>query len=252
MHPMLPLLLAALCPPQQLPAVRFQPGEALVYKLDVAGLLADIGTFEVRVESPPAAEKRASVQLTSRAKTKGFVATNVGRYDVYATALIARDLAPLRYREDVDENEVHYAAELVFPAQDGKLAVKATKNGEPVPYTLDADSGVRDVLSTLFLLRSMPVDQPACLEVFAGRKIWKVTGKMGAKETIDTPVGRFVTRRFDGEAVRSDDPTIKRPALIWVTDDERRLPLVGIVEVRGKTVRAQLVTAPGIRRAARK
>ncbi len=249
---MLPLLLAAICPPQQLPAVRFQPGESLVYKLDVAGLLTDIGTFEVRVESPPAVEKRASVQLSARAKTKGFMATNVGRYDVYATALIARDLTPLRYREDVDENDVHHAAELVFPEQDGKLVVKATKNGEPTPYTLDAEPEVREMLSTLYLLRAMPVDQPACLEVFAARKIWKVTGKMGEKETIDTPIGRFATRRFDGEAVRTDDPKIKRPALIWVTDDERRLPLVGILEVRGKTVRAQLVSAPGIRRAARK
>ena len=173
---MLPLLLAAICPPQQLPAVRFQPGESLVYKLDVAGLLTDIGTFEVRVESPPAVEKRASVQLSARAKTKGFMATNVGRYDVYATALIARDLTPLRYREDVDENDVHHAAELVFPEQDGKLVVKATKNGEPTPYTLDAEPEVREMLSTLYLLRAMPVDQPACLEVFAARKIWKVTG----------------------------------------------------------------------------
>ena len=250
MTSMLPLLLAAICPPQHLPAVKVTPGEVLTFKLDVVG--TDVGTFEVRVEQPPVSDRRAAVQLTSRAKTNAFMATNVGRYDVYATSLIARDFTPLRYREDLDENEVHRGAEILFPPHEGKVEVKATKNGEPEPYTLDADAELRDSMSTLYILRSIPVDQPACLEVFAGRKVWKVTGKLGAKETIDTPVGRFTTRRFDGEAVRTDDPRVKRPAIIWVTDDDRRLPVVGIVEVRGKTVRAQLISGPGIRRAARK
>ena len=98
----------------------------------------------------------------------------------------------------------------------------------------------------------MPMNQPVCLEVFAARKVWKVTGRMAAKETIDTPVGRLASLRFDGEAVRTDDPKIKRPAVLWVTDDARRLPLAGIAEVRGKTVRAQLISAPGMRRAARR
>ncbi|HEY6148045.1 MAG TPA: DUF3108 domain-containing protein [Thermoanaerobaculia bacterium] len=250
MHPMLALILATLCPPQHLPPMKLTPGEALTFKLDVVG--ADVGTFEVRTEAPPSSEKRAAIQLSSRAKTNAFMATNVGRYDVYATALVSRDFTPLRYREDVDENEVHRGTEMVFPPEGGKLAVKATKNGEPEPYTLDADPDVRDVISTLYILRMLPPNQEVCLELFAGKKIWKVTGKMGGKETIDTPLGRFTTLRFDGEAVLATDPRIKRPALMWVTDDARRLPISGIAETRGKTIRAQLISAPGLRRAARK
>jgi hypothetical protein len=75
---------------------------------------------------------------------------------------------------------------------------------------------------------------------------------MRAKETIDTPVGRFPSLRFEGEAVRLDDPKVKRTALVWVSDDERRLPLAAIGEVRGKTVRAQLVSMSGMRRAAKR
>jgi hypothetical protein len=130
--------------------------------------------------------------------------------------------------------------------------VKATRNGEPEPFTVDADRDVRDVISTLYVLRLLPVNQPVCLEAYATRKIWKVTGRIASKETIDTPLGRFATVRFDGEAVRADDARIKRPVLMWVTDDARRLPVAGIAEVRGKTIRAQLVSAPGLRRAAKK
>jgi hypothetical protein len=251
MHPMLAVLVAALCPPQQLPPMKVTTGEVLLYKLDALG--ADVGTFEVRAETPPASERsRAVVQLSSRAKTSAFVSTNVGRYETYATALVGRDYAPVRYREDVDENDVHRGTELIFPAQGGPPSVKATRNGEPEPLQLAADRALRDMVSALFLLRMLPLQKPVCLEVFAARRVWKLTGQMAAKESIDTPVGRFATVRFDGEAVRADDPKIRRSAHVWVTDDDRRLPLVAIGDVRGKTIRAQLVSAPGIRRAAKR
>jgi Protein of unknown function (DUF3108) len=251
MLPMLALLLAAICPPQPPPAAKAVPGEVLVYRLDALG--ADVGVFEIRSELPPASERaRAAIQLTSRAKTSAFVSTNLGRYETYATALLARDFTPLRYREDVDENDPRRGTELVFPPENGSLTVKATKNGEPEPFTLQADPGVRDMISTLFLLRLLPLKQPVCIEVFAGRKVWKLTGEMTEKETIDTPIGRFATLRFDGEGVRADDPKVRRSAHVWVSDDERRLPLVAIGEVKGKTLRAQLVSAPGTRRSAKK
>src|SRR5204863_4369660 len=130
--PMLALLIAALCPPQQLPAARFTAGEALQYRLDALG--ADVGAFEVRAEAPPAAERsRAIALLSSRAKTSAFVSTNLGRYETYATALVGSDFLPLRYREDVDENDVHRGTELTFAPQGGPPAVKATRNGEPEP-----------------------------------------------------------------------------------------------------------------------
>ena len=247
---MLALLLAALCPPQHLPAASFSAGEVLQYKLDVLG--ADIGTFEVRAEPPPESEKaRAVAQLSSRAKTSAFVSTNMGRYESYATALVARDFTPLHYREDVDENDVHRGTEVQFPGAAGLLPVKATKNGEPEPISANADPGVRDMISTLYVLRLLPLGQPVCMEVFAGRKVWKLSGQMAARETIDTPLGRFDTLRFDGDAVLLDNPALKRSAHVWVTDDDRHLPLVAVGDVRGKVIRAQLVSAPGTRRSKR-
>ncbi|HET9753363.1 MAG TPA: DUF3108 domain-containing protein [Myxococcales bacterium] len=244
---MLALLLATLCPPQRLPAARFSAGEVLQYKLDALG--ADVGTFEVRAEPPPEADKeRAVARLSSRAKTSAFISTNVARYEAYATALVARDFTPLQYREDVDENDIHRGTEVQFPDQAGPLPVKATKNGEPEPVSARADPGVRDMISTLYVLRLLPLGQPVCMEVFAGRKVWKLSGQMAARETIDTPLGRFRTLRFDGDAVWLDDPRLKRTAHVWVSDDDRHLPLVAVGEVRGKVIRAQLVSAPGARR----
>jgi hypothetical protein len=250
MPAMLAILLAAVCSPQQLPPAKFASGETLRYRLDALG--ADVGTFEVRAEAPPLGDNGAIAQLSSRAKTNAFVATNVGRYEAFATALVGKEFTPIRYREDVDENEVHRAVEVQFASATEAVAVKATKNGDPEPIEVSVDAGVRDMISALYVLRVLPVGQPVCLEVFAGRKVWKLTGQMNARESIDTPLGPMKTLRFDGDAVRVDDERIKRSAHVWVTDDDRRLPVVAVGEVRGKVLRAQIISAPGLRRTAKK
>ena len=244
---------AAVCPPQKLAAARFTPGEILAYRLDALGV--DVGTFEVRVHPPPASDKRAAIVLSSRAKTTAFVSTNVGRYDAFATAVLAADFSPLHYHEDLDEGETHKAVDLDFPpAPNGSLPVVGSTNGNAEPFGLEAGPGVRDVISTLYLLRSqqMKPGTPVCVEVFAGRKIWKVSGQMAGRESIDTPLGRFATLRIDAEAVRTDDPRVRRAAHVWVTEDDRRLPLVAVGEVRGKVIRAQLTAVSGSRVAQRR
>lgn len=251
--PLLALLLSAVCPPQTLQTARFAPGEILNYKIDVLGL--DVGTFEVRSQLPPSTEKRAALELTSRAKTSAFVSTNAGNYEAFATALLSADFSPLRYHEDLDDGPVHRGVEVEFPpAQTGSLNVKATKNGEPEAVELQAGPAVRDIISTLYLFRAQPMKEgsPVCVEVYAGRKIWRVQGQVAARETIDTPLGKVATMRVDAEAVRTDDAKVKRTAHVWVTDDERRLPIVAVGEMRGKVLRAQLVTTNAPRKRARR
>jgi hypothetical protein len=195
----------------------------------------------------PPGEKRAALELTSRARTSAFVSTNIGRYEAFAATVLLSDFSPLRYREDVDEGPVHRAIKLDFPPADGTLAVAATKNGEPEPFTVQAGSDVRDILSTLFLLRAQPLKPgaPVCVEVYVGRKVWKLQGQVAGKESIDTPLGQFATVRIDADAVLVEDRKVKRAAHVWFSDDERRLPLVAVGEVKGKVLRAQLVEVIG-------
>jgi hypothetical protein len=247
--PILALLLSAaqpICPPQTLQGARFTPGEVLNYRIDVLGV--DVGTFEVRTQAPPSGDKRAALELTSRAKTSAFVSTNAGQYEAYATTLVTGDMLPLRYHEDVDDGPVHRGAELEFPPAGGAAPVKATKNGEPEPFTLPASPALRDMISTFYVLRAQSLGAPVCFEVFAGRKVWKVVGTVAAREKISTPLGKYATLRVDMDAVRTDDAHVRRTAHVWVTDDEKRIPMVAVGEMRGKVLRAQLVSTSGTRR----
>ena len=239
---------APACAPVAVPATRFTPGEQLRYKLDVFG--ADVGTFDVAVETPQGADRqRATLQARSRATTSAFVNTNLGRYDAFIRTLLGPDLMPVHFREELDEGDKHKSVEVEFPSRTGKLQTRATTNGKPEPLDLPATPAARDLLSTFFFLRAQPLKTgtPVCAEVYAARKMWTLSGAVGPREQIETPLGKFTAVRIDSTATRQDDPSVKRAAHVWITDDDRRLPLVAIGDVRGKTIRAQLVEAPGAR-----
>ena len=245
------LLLAApapSCAQLEVRASRFTPGEQLRYRLDVLG--ADVGTFEVSLDTPEVADRgRATLVARSRAKTNAFVSTNLGRYEGFISTLIGPDLMPVRFREQLDEGDHHRAVEVEFPPKGGKLAARASVDGKPEALELEATPIARELVSSFLYLRALPLKAgtPVCLEVYAARKMWSMTGAVGPKEAVDVPVGKFNAVRIDLVAVRRDDASVQRSAHAWITDDDRRLPLVAIGEVRGKTFRAQLFEAPAAR-----
>src|SRR4051812_36807706 len=229
MLPLFAVLLAATppslppCPGVPTPTVQFAPGEQLKFRLDLFG--ADVGTFDVSLEHASGSEKdTAALAVRARVRSTAFVATNVGRYEVFATSLLGKDLKPVNYREEVDEGQTHKTIELRFPPAGGKLPISATKDGNPDPLDLDAGPTARDILSTLYLFRGQLPGKSVCADVYAGRKMWRLQGSMAAGEEIDTPLGKFKTLRFDGTAVRLDDANVTRTAHVWVSDDGRRLP----------------------------
>jgi len=245
------LLLAApapACSPIEVRAARFAPGELLRYRLDVLG--TDVGTFEVSLDTPQGTDRgKAALLARSRAKTNAFVTTNLGRYEGFITTLLRPDLMPIRFREELDEGDKHRAVEADFPPRAGKLVARASTDGKPEPLELEATPLARDLISSFFYLRALPLTAgtPVCLEAYAARKMWSMTGAVGPREAVETPLGKFNTVRIDLVAVRRDDPSVKRSAHVRITDDDRRLPVVAVGEVRGKTFRAQLVEAPAAR-----
>ncbi len=224
----------------------FAPGESFKYRLDLLG--ADVGTFEIQIERPPAgAPQAATVLLRSRARTSAFVSTNVARGEAFSQALIGKEMSPISYREEIDEGDDHRSQVVEFPPRGGQLAVRSTLNGKPEDLSLGATPSARDMLSAWLVIRgtALSVGTPFCSEVYAGRKMWRLTGTVAAKEQVETPLGSFQTARIDTVSTRTDDPKVVRHGHFWVSDDPRRLPLVAIAEVKGKTVRAQLTEVVG-------
>src|SRR5256885_17017083 len=141
--------------------VQFTAGEQIKFRLDLLG--ADVGTFDVSLERAPASEG-AALAVRARARTSAFIATNLGRYEVFAVSLLGKDLRPVKYREEVDEGPTHKTIEVRFPPSGGKLPISATKAGNPDPVDLEAGPPGPDMLSTLYLLPGPVPGRPRCAQ----------------------------------------------------------------------------------------
>ena len=243
--------LPPVCSAGALQPARLQAGERLVYKLDVLG--AEIGSLELSVlRAPPADRKKGPTLVEARGKSSDLISTNVQHIEGWSEVLVGTAGQPVRYREEVDEGKLHRSQVIDFPSLTGNLSIRATKNGEQDRIELAATPDARDLLSALFVLRQQPLRPGAvfCSEVYAARRMWRVLGTAAkAPEQIDTALGKLDTLRIDAVATRIDDPTIVRKAHVWITRDDRRLPVVILGEVRGRYLRAQLTEAKQNRRA---
>ncbi len=233
------------CAAHALKPAALAPKEHLVFKLDVVGV--ELGTFEMSIGPAPASERVPSeLLIQARGKTSDLVATNARRVDGWSSVLVTGDGRPVRYREELDEDTTHRSQTVEFPPRAGALLVQATTDGEPEPVSLAATPAAQDLLSGLFLVRRQELSPGTqlCADIYGARRMWRVQGKVADKpEQVETPLGKLEAIRVDTVATRTDDPRVVREGHVWITTDERRLPLVILANVRGRFLRAQLTEA---------
>ena len=80
-----------------------------------------------------------------------------------------------------------------------------------------------------------------CLEVYAVRRLWRITGRVAGRERVTLPLGVYQAWHLEGEAIRIDRPDRPpRKLHAWISDDARRLPLTAMGVTSDATVRATL------------
>jgi hypothetical protein len=67
-----------------------------------------------------------------------------------------------------------------------------------------------------------------------------VHGKVVGKEHVSLKIGEFDAWHLQGEAVKIDQPKIRREIHLWVTADDRRLPVAAVGVMDLGAVRATL------------
>jgi len=79
-----------------------------------------------------------------------------------------------------------------------------------------------------------------CFDVYGLRRLWRMDGRIVAREHVSLPVGEFEAWHLAGTAIRIDNPSHRRELHVWVSDDARRLPLVAMGVIDLGAVRATL------------
>lgn len=219
----------------------FDIGESLTYDLDVMGVRAGRLSMEV------ARQDRKHLAINAWARSNTFF-ENVRKLDGRATSFTdAKTLRPYRYREDALEDGVTKWAEVVYPEGrpevDVHYAIGKHERKNRYPMT----TGAHDVISLIYYVRtlSLETDSQICLDVYGNRKVWRLRGKVEGEEWVSTPAGRFKTMHLSATAQRVDRPNYKKELHLWLSLDDRRLPVAVLGEIDLGAVRAVLADIDG-------
>lgn len=226
---------AALGAPQ---APMFPAGERLEYDLDAMG--AEAGKLVVRVL--PTKNGAVPVEVTANTNT---LFSKMRKVKATATSYLdPKTLRPHRYVEESSENDVHRTADVSFRRGARQVNLDYTIRGRRGTRTFRGAHEALDPAAAIFLLRQLPMREGArvCFDSYGVRNMWRVNGRIVGKERVSLGVGEFEAWHFAGEAVRADNAKSRREVHLWVSADEKRLPLAAVGVIDLGAVRATLTS----------
>ncbi len=219
----------------------FTPGEAFTFQIRW-GLLK-VGEATLGIRGPVDFDGAPAYHIFHSARTRGFV-------DAF-----------YRVRNQVDsfmsldgERALHYTKEQREGRSERDVVVYFDWDEHTAKYTdgdhseepVDIDPNTHDPLSIVYAARYLPFEQGVTysIPVSDGRRFFLAELTVTDRDEIKTKVGTFDailveadTKDLGGVFERSGDNTIR----FWVSNDDRRLPLMMISRVSIGSFRAELI-----------
>jgi len=220
-------------------AAAFPIPERLEFEISYAGITAGRAVQEVK-------QIGDEIHIISTTKSADWISLFFPVDDRIESILVA-DNTPLNigvprlYRERIREGGTRFQKDALFDRQ--KLEVNTKdflKNSET---TQKISKITYDMLSSFFYFRSMPfqIGTSCYIDIFDCKKLWNTEVQVLRREEIKTPLGRFKTvvirplLKSEGIFARTGE------MLIWLTDDERRIPVLMKSKVKIGSITATLV-----------
>lgn len=109
----------------------------------------------------------------------------------------------------------------------GKFHVVRTRDGKQSTLAVPVESGVQDLTSALFYLRTrnLGIGDTEEFPVFTGKKVARFSARVVKREWLSTPAGSFTALKVRARVELDGKFKSKRDMVIWFSDDERRIPL---------------------------
>lgn len=227
--------------------IPWEPSERLYYDVDVMGALA--GKLTLMAHPPLGKEGNQEIILRAMAASNSFFSKIRQVRGRSASYLRTSDFRPRRYTEETQEGPSQREANVVFANSRGKknLALEWKRDGNKGKSNFPSANDAFDPVSAAYVLRTIELQegQDLCFDSYGIRKLWRVAGRVKKVETVKVPAGTFQAYRLEGTAYRVDNPLRKKEIHIWISADEKRLPLAAMSEMDLGIVRAQLTQVGG-------
>ena len=200
----------------------FSEKEELTYDLTWMGILA--GTAKISITGRINKWNRKVYHVSSRADSSDFLSLIYKVEDRASTYIDANRTYPLYY--SIKQREGRYRADrtIIFDQKNNRASF--IKNVNP-PKEFSIPPDVQDPLSSFFFVRSkkLTVGKSLYVNTFSGTMTYRVEVQVIKKERIKTILGKVDTIVIKPIL---DFPGIfrhKGNIYIWLTDDQKRLPV---------------------------
>ena len=198
--------------------VGFGAGEKLVFSVQYGLITAGEATLEVR--NIATIGGRPCYRIVSDARTNDFFSKFYQVRDRYESCMDTTELYTLRYEKHVREGKFKRDETVDFDQTTHRAKYK--DKSVPIPPR------TQDVLSALYYVRTLPLEvgQSISIANHTDRKNYPLLVKVHGREHIKVDAGEFdclvVEPILRGPGVF----TQKGRLTVWLTDDERRMPVL--------------------------
>lgn len=218
-------------------ATPFNIPEKLIYDLTWTGIKAGEATLEI-------SDKGNEMRIVSVAKSAKWVSVFYTVEDrVESIFLKSSDVIghTMKYLLNLREGKHRKNKEVIFDYKNLKAIYIDYIDKERKEFEIPP--AIFDPLSSFYYVRTLnlEVGKSVYVTVFDSKKVWNVEVQVLRKEKIEVPAGTFNTivvkplLKSEGIFFRKGD------VYIWLTDDERRIPVMLKSKIKIGSVNASLV-----------
>ncbi|HBO70654.1 MAG TPA: hypothetical protein DD658_11285 [Deltaproteobacteria bacterium] len=194
--------------------------EELVYRVEFLGLTMGYARFSLRGKM--LLEGKEVYHLSVRAWTSDLLSMVYPMNDTIEYYLDVETLAPVRQEHTKSRKQ----DDIAYFDQDAGTIVYRYKETGKVRKRVEALPLVYDPVSVAYYFRSRPLaEEEPSRHMYAGRKLWEVSAKPVGYERIRTDRGEFDTVMIRPVLRRNGNLEDKGDLRIWMTRDERHLPV---------------------------
>ncbi len=199
----------------------FGPGEKIVFRIIYLAMPA--GIFTMEVDEMTEFQGVSVYHFIAKAQSSMIFSLFYRVRDKVESFVDAETFMPLRFEQHLREGPRYRSDKITIFDRSRNLAKVGSKE-VPIP------SDVQDVLSVFYYLRALPLEvgKSEFLNVNTGEKNYRIELKVLRKETMrkwGRSVETIVVQPILKDIKRGGIFKEKRDVFIWLTDDEKRIPV---------------------------
>lgn len=230
-------------------ATPFEPGEKLIFHVEWSPPwylfflpTMDAGEVRLSIEQGPEREQKPSMRIVFTAKSSGTLAKLTGVHvdDYFESHVDAHSLCTASVVKRIREGRRKRDIEVTYMPASNQLRIREV-NVAVSPPKVDRDSVVndipscvRDIFSAVYDTRRRNLTEGFAHRVMVGEddKIREIEARVERKEDVKLQLGRFDAWKVDTASVLGGLFKDGGQFKIWMTADERRLPVKFEARVR--------------------